>query len=192
MIITNNIQNHTEVLKKLSVSDAGELAQDVARLDAEVGNIEINISDEYSEDVEYEVGDYCTHNGTLYICTSSTTGAWASADWEPTSITDELKKNEGSGTLSVTAMYIYNANEASAKRFTISSKKNVVSFKTTATSANVAISKDGAQVADITVASANPLPNVLTDLDVGEYSFTTTSSQTSSTYKLSINVTELN
>lgn len=75
------INNYIELKK----SDAGQIAGEVAALESNQGT-------EYSSAVEYEVGDYCLHNGTLYLCAEATTGAFDSSDWVPTTITAELKK----------------------------------------------------------------------------------------------------
>lgn len=75
------INNYIDIKK----SDAGQIAGEVAALESNQGA-------EYSSSVEYEVGDYCLHNGTLYVCIDATTGTFDSSDWEPTTITAELKK----------------------------------------------------------------------------------------------------
>lgn len=47
---------------------------------------------EYSEASTYALGDYCTHDGNLYRCTTAITEAeaWTEAHWTETSVTAEL------------------------------------------------------------------------------------------------------
>lgn len=47
---------------------------------------------EYSETSTYALGDYCTHDGNLYRCTTAITEAeaWTEAHWTETSVTAEL------------------------------------------------------------------------------------------------------
>ena len=46
----------------------------------------------YSETSTYALGDYCTHDGNLYRCTTAITEAedWTEAHWTETSVTAEL------------------------------------------------------------------------------------------------------
>lgn len=48
---------------------------------------------EYSAAQTYAVGDYCTHDGKLYRCTTAITEAeaWTEAHWAETSVTAELE-----------------------------------------------------------------------------------------------------
>ena len=48
---------------------------------------------EYSAAQTYAVGDYCTHDGKLYRCTTAITGAeeWTAAHWTETSVATELE-----------------------------------------------------------------------------------------------------
>lgn len=50
------------------------------------------VADEYSTSSTYAVGDYCLHDGKLYVCTSAVTtaGAWNSNKWTEISIADAL------------------------------------------------------------------------------------------------------
>lgn len=45
------------------------------------------IADPYSDEVSYEVGDYCVYQGNLYVCNNDTSGDWTAADWNKTSLT---------------------------------------------------------------------------------------------------------
>lgn len=44
---------------------------------------------EYNAETEYAVGDYCTYQGALYKCTSTTTGAWDAEDWTTSGVITE-------------------------------------------------------------------------------------------------------
>lgn len=46
---------------------------------------------EYSTSTYYNVGDYCTRNGMLYRCTSSTHGSWNSSKWTSVDVGEELQ-----------------------------------------------------------------------------------------------------
>ena len=53
----------------------------------------------FSSSSTYAVGDYCTHEGLLYKCTTAVTtaGAWNAANWSAVAVTDEM--GGGSGNL---------------------------------------------------------------------------------------------
>ena len=44
------------------------------------------VSDNFSETDTYDLGDYCIHNNTLYVCINAITtpGAWDLSDWQAT------------------------------------------------------------------------------------------------------------
>lgn len=41
----------------------------------------MQLAEEYDSSVSYAVGDYCSHEGTLYRCTTATTGTWDASKW---------------------------------------------------------------------------------------------------------------
>ena len=47
-----------------------------------------NFAAAYSSTATYAVGDYCTHNGALYVCNTaiSTAEAWTAAHWTATTV----------------------------------------------------------------------------------------------------------
>lgn len=44
-------------------------------------------SRDYNESINYTIGDYCIHLGSLYKCISETTGTWDSSKWEEVAMT---------------------------------------------------------------------------------------------------------
>lgn len=50
------------------------------------------IADDYDATATYDVGDYCIHEGGLYVCTTSisTAEAWTAGHWEEVTVGDEL------------------------------------------------------------------------------------------------------
>ena len=67
------------------------------------------VSDNFSETDTYDLGDYCIHNNTLYVCINAITtpGPWDLSDWQATnagielsSLNSALVKVKESGTLS--------------------------------------------------------------------------------------------
>ena len=50
------------------------------------------IADDYDTTATYDVGDYCIHEGGLYVCTTaiSTAEAWTAGHWEEVTVGDEL------------------------------------------------------------------------------------------------------
>ena len=50
------------------------------------------VSDNFSETDTYDLGDYCIHNNTLYVCINAITtpGAWDLSDWQATNAGMEL------------------------------------------------------------------------------------------------------
>ena len=50
------------------------------------------VSDNFSETDTYDLGDYCIHNNTLYVCINAITtpGAWDLSDWQATNAGLEL------------------------------------------------------------------------------------------------------
>lgn len=61
------------------------------KVDAAVKNL--SSAAEYSAAQTYALGDYCTHDGKLYRCTTAITKAeaWTDAHWTETSVSAELK-----------------------------------------------------------------------------------------------------
>lgn len=47
-----------------------------------------NFAAAYSSTATYAVGDYCTHDGALYVCNTaiSTAEAWTAAHWTATTV----------------------------------------------------------------------------------------------------------
>ena len=60
-----------------------------------------SIAPAFSSSSTYAVGDYCTHEGLLYKCTTavSTAGAWDAANWTAVAVTDEMGGGGGGGNL---------------------------------------------------------------------------------------------
>lgn len=52
------------------------------------------ISDKYSDESTYAVGDFCIYEDSLYVCNTaiSTPEAWNSAHWDLTRVDEELKQ----------------------------------------------------------------------------------------------------
>lgn len=74
-----------------------EFATD-ADLTASFNTAAHNLAAEYDSTATYAVGDYCTHDGTLYKCSTAinTAEEWTAAHWTAVAVTDEM----GSGTQS--------------------------------------------------------------------------------------------
>lgn len=59
------------------------------------GKIEAeSLAAEYDDQATYDIGDYCTHNGVLYICATAVTTAesWDSAKWVAIPLIEKLKE----------------------------------------------------------------------------------------------------
>lgn len=65
---------------------------------AQSGGIDV-VADEFDATSTYAVGDYVTHEGSLYKCTTAVTtaGAWDSNDWTETLVMDEVSAGGGGG-----------------------------------------------------------------------------------------------
>ena len=62
-----------------------------SRMDGVDLTTKISIADDFSAMVNYAVGDFCYHLGTLYKCTTAhTAGAWNAAHFTATQVGDEL------------------------------------------------------------------------------------------------------
>lgn len=50
------------------------------------------VSDNFSDTATYDIGDYCIHNNTLYVCINAITtpGTWDLSDWQATNAGIEL------------------------------------------------------------------------------------------------------
>ena len=70
-----------------SYSTAGEAVR------AQIKLMAVTNSAEYGSAQTYAMGDYCTHDGKLYRCTTAITEAeaWTDAHWTETSVSAELK-----------------------------------------------------------------------------------------------------
>ena len=63
-----------------------------ARMDGDP-TTKFSIADDFSAMVNYAVGDFCYHLGTLYKCTTAhTAGAWNAAHFTATQVGDELSE----------------------------------------------------------------------------------------------------
>lgn len=62
-----------------------------SRMDGVDLTTKISIADDFSALVNYAVGDFCYHLGTLYKCTTAhTVGAWNAAHFTATQVGDEI------------------------------------------------------------------------------------------------------
>ena len=58
-----------------------------------IGNVKASVADDFSASVNYAVGDFCYHLGTLYKCTTAhSAGAWNSAHFTATQVGDEISE----------------------------------------------------------------------------------------------------
>ena len=57
-------------------------------------NVKASIADDFSTSVNYAVGDYCYHLGSLYECTTAHSGAWDATHFTATTATGELKEKQ--------------------------------------------------------------------------------------------------
>lgn len=55
-------------------------------------NVRNFISDEYSEDKTYAVGDYCINDNKLYMCTAPTSGGFDGSCWKQTNMSAEVSE----------------------------------------------------------------------------------------------------
>ena len=69
------------------------------------------IADPYSSSATYSVGDYCSHEGKLYRCTTaiSTAEAWTAANWTETTVGDEIDSGGGSASMEEMTLAQYTA-----------------------------------------------------------------------------------
>ncbi|WP_312941066.1 carbohydrate-binding protein [Oscillibacter sp.] len=72
-------------------ADVADLNYNFEQLDAAIAAA--RSAQEYDDGTAYSVGDYCTHDGTLYKCTTPITVAedWNAAHWAETNIDAEFK-----------------------------------------------------------------------------------------------------
>lgn len=65
-----------------------------------IGDVKASVADDFSALVNYAVGDFCYHLGTLYKCTAPhSAGAWNAAHFTATQVGDEI--GELKNTLSI-------------------------------------------------------------------------------------------
>lgn len=108
-------------------------------------------SKDYNESLNYVIGDYCIHLGSLYKCISDTSGAWDSSKWEEVAMTyfgvDDTGKLTASsaeiiGNITAESGYIGKPGEG----FTITSKAIYNGFSdpdSSATDTGVYLGTDG-------------------------------------------------
>lgn len=108
-------------------------------------------SKDYNESLNYVIGDYCIHLGSLYKCISDTSGAWDSSKWEEVAMTyfgvDDTGKLTASsaeiiGNITAESGYIGKSGEG----FTITSKAIYNGFSdpdSSATDTGVYLGTDG-------------------------------------------------
>lgn len=108
-------------------------------------------SKDYNESLNYVIGDYCIHLGSLYKCISDTSGAWDSSKWEEVAMTyfgvDDTGKlvassAEITGNITAESGYIGKPGEG----FTITSKAIYNGFSdpnSSATDTGVYLGTDG-------------------------------------------------
>ena len=108
-------------------------------------------SKDYNESLNYVIGDYCIHLGSLYKCISDTSGTWDSSKWEEVAMTyfgvDDTGKLTASsaeiiGNITAESGYIGKAGEG----FTITSKAIYNGFSdqdSSATDTGVYLGTDG-------------------------------------------------
>lgn len=108
-------------------------------------------SRDYDESLNYVIGDYCIHLGSLYKCISDTSGAWDSSKWEEVAMTyfgvDDTGKLTASsaeiiGNITAESGYIGKSGEG----FTITSKAIYNGFSdpdSSATDTGVYLGTDG-------------------------------------------------
>lgn len=73
-------------------AEFAQLMADYADIAELTQNLPDIVAEEFSTSSTYAVGDYCLHDGKLYVCTSAVTtaGAWNSNKWSEISIADAL------------------------------------------------------------------------------------------------------
>lgn len=108
-------------------------------------------SRDYNESINYSIGDYCIHLGSLYRCISTTSGVWDSSKWEEVSMrsfgVDDTGKLTASsaeiiGNITAESGYIGKPGEG----FTITSKAIYNGFETPtgeSTTTGVYVGTDG-------------------------------------------------
>ena len=72
----------------------GDITSAITTLQGDVGDLADNFAEEYDSSESYTVGDYCTHENILYICTGATTGTWDGTKWTSTDVA-EIAENSG-------------------------------------------------------------------------------------------------
>lgn len=76
-----------------------------------VGGVdEPTVADEYNEEREWEVGEFCIYNSTLYKCNTATTGEFDSDSWDVTSCGLEMKGINSNLTELQDARVVYNSS----------------------------------------------------------------------------------
>ena len=65
-------------------------AEDLLNTQASLANIAAFVATEYSENVNYTVGNVVWHDGVAYRCIANTSGAWNAAKWETVTVSDVL------------------------------------------------------------------------------------------------------
>lgn len=65
----------------------------------DISKVAHNLAAEYDSTSTYAVGDYCTHDGTLYKCSTAinTAEAWTAAHWTAVTVTAEMANSGGGG-----------------------------------------------------------------------------------------------
>lgn len=95
-----------------------------SRMDGVDLTTKISIADDFSALVNYAVGDFCYHLGTLYKCTTvHTAGAWNAAHFTATQVGDEIGELKNTLTLSTDTVEVSFPSDATYIDSTISVAK---------------------------------------------------------------------
>lgn len=94
-ILILNQEDETKQISKedlFSDTDASitQLEEDLKTRTDEMIGVE-----EYSDSVDYDVGEYCIHENKLYICVTAVTAeVWDSTKWEQTSVINRIEEED--------------------------------------------------------------------------------------------------
>ena len=121
-----------------SLASQGVTPERIAGIEADVGDTQKMIADEYDATATYAVGDICIHDGKLYQCNTAITAAeeWTAAHWTVIQVPDLVKPiyyhpvtifNIATPTLGYVSLLIIDNNPSAYTKTTLLSKLSELS-----------------------------------------------------------------
>lgn len=87
-----SMEGYVKASEEASIVYTDSLNEAIGKLEYKADRVEKYepVADQYDEEREWVVGEYCIHNSTVYKCNTNTTGEFDSTAWDATSCGAEL------------------------------------------------------------------------------------------------------